>query len=226
MTKTFDIAGAESGRLRVLRRTSEGPKWICVCAKDLGGCGTEVVLSTNMARRNKSCGCYERECRSIGVRRTHGQSHNSAAGFYVWCWMRRRCRDEREPSYPRYGGAGVYVCPRWSESFDAFISDMGPRPSPSYSVDRRDNNGSYTCGRCDDCIKRGAPMNCRWATDMEQARNMSTNTRVTFAGETMCIAEWSERVGIKDCTISHRLRNGWSPERALTTPVAPRKTAR
>ena len=53
----------------------------------------------------------------------------------------------------------------------AFAADLGPRPSRSHSVDRRDNDKGYLCGRCEECERNGWPPNCRWATKREQNEN-------------------------------------------------------
>ena len=73
--------------------------------------------------------------------------------------MRLRCRDPQQPCWKDYGGRGIQVCDRWNESFEAFLADMGEKPSPQHSLDRIDPNGHYE------------PGNCRWATTAEQQNN-------------------------------------------------------
>lgn len=72
--------------------------------------------------------------------------------------MRQRCFNPKNPRFKDYGGRGISVCERWRSSFEAFLSDMGPRP-PRASIDRVDNDGNYE------------PSNCRWATPAEQIQN-------------------------------------------------------
>jgi hypothetical protein len=79
--------------------------------------------------------------------------------YRIWYGMIRRCCNPREPFFGRYGGRGIGVCDRWRNDFMAFLSDMGPRPGPGYSLDRIDNDGSYT------------PENCRWSTWPQQNQN-------------------------------------------------------
>jgi hypothetical protein len=79
--------------------------------------------------------------------------------YRSWHSMVRRCCDRRERAFKRYGGRGIRVCDRWRDDFMAFLSDMGPRPTPAYSLDRIDNEGPYT------------PENCRWATPSQQSQN-------------------------------------------------------
>lgn len=124
------------------------------------------------------------------------------------CWqqMQRRCYNPAHPYYACYGGRGIRVCERWRTSFQAFLADMGPRPSLAHTVDRIDANGHYE------------PSNCRWATPSQQARNMRTSRRITWRGTTQSMADWADELNIPAGSIRDRLRLGWSVEQALGTP--------
>jgi len=41
---------------------------------------------------------------------------------------------------------------------------------------------------------------------------------LTFEGESLTVAEWSQRTGIRVKTLLERCRKGWSVEQVLTTP--------
>jgi hypothetical protein len=122
-----------------------------------------------------------------------------------WDAMWQRCTNPNSNRFAAYGARGIKVCPRWS-SYGAFLADMGPRPS-GMTLDRRDGTKGYS------------PLNCRWATPQEQARNRSDNLVITLEGKRRCLAEWSELTGIHYQTLWNRLnKHGWTPEEALTTP--------
>lgn len=84
------------------------------------------------------------------------------------------------------------MCAEWSESFEAFLRDMGPRP-PGRSLDRIDNDGDYE------------PGNCRWATLKEQNNNQRTNRIISVNGVTMTVAEASRKLGIDAKQLYHQL---------------------
>lgn len=79
--------------------------------------------------------------------------------MWVWSDMKRRCHKENHHAYANYGGRGITVCERWRESFAAFLEDMGPRPDPSLTIERVNNDEGYS------------PSNCVWATRLEQGLN-------------------------------------------------------
>lgn len=132
--------------------------------------------------------------------------HGKAGTVEYSCWgkMKTRCHDPNDQSYARYGGRGIAVCDRWRESFENFFEDMGFKPSPRHSIERKNNNGPY-------CKE-----NCTWATRLEQNNNTSQNRRITFGGQTMTLAQWGRSLGLNWHTLNNRLRRGWSLENALT----------
>ena len=121
--------------------------------------------------------------------------------------MKSRCYNQKMTQFKDYGGRGIQVCDKWLHSFEAFYRDMGPRPSPSHSVDRRKNDGDYE------------PTNCRWATRAVQATNTSRNRRITFNGRTQCVARWATDIGIHQSTLFERLEKGWPLHLVLAREV-------
>jgi hypothetical protein len=206
MAKFLDLTGQRYGRLTVIARSPEHRLvyWMCQC--DCGG--TKTVFAGSLRRGlTKSCGCLSSE--TTATRNTvHGLAQRSgrAPEYQTWAKMRRRCENPIDPVYHRYGARGIKVCDRW-QSFAAFLEDMGPRPTPQHTIERVNNDGNYE------------PGNCRWADRTEQANNRRTSRILEHNGEALTVAEWARRTGLRQHTIMARIdRNGWSVERALTTP--------
>jgi hypothetical protein len=81
-----------------------------------------------------------------------------------WQAMQQRCHNPNAGNYHKYGARGITVCDEWRESFEAFLSDMGPRPLGT-TLDRRKNHLGYFKD------------NCRWATAVEQNRNRTFRSK-------------------------------------------------
>jgi hypothetical protein len=205
MPKILDLAGQRFGRLTVLHLTASqraGAYWACRC-----DCGVVKSVLSNSLRRGatQSCGCLHRELVAEKFS-THKMSETPEYG--IWLNMRTRCTNPRRKDWPRYGGRGIEC--RFT-SFEQFLAEIGPRPSPRHSVDRINTNGHYE------------PGNVRWELPKQQNRNRRTNRLITHGGRTQCVTAWADDLGVKPQLIFDRLRMGWSVERALTAPV--RQTA-
>lgn len=158
MGKFIDLASHPPfGRLTVIERVGNDIRnqavWACQCS-----CGNIVTVCGAKLRsgHTKSCGCLHKKTLSA-LRKTHGMS--GTPEYNSWNSMKDRCRNKDNQDFKNYGGRGITVCDRWLNSFENFFADMGPKPSPNHSIDRKDNDGNYY------------PGNCKWSTILEQANN-------------------------------------------------------
>jgi hypothetical protein len=128
--------------------------------------------------------------------RRHGLS-----GTYferVWKGMVSRCYRKKDKEYLRYGGRGITVCERWRvgdgvrNGLEVFAAEMGPRPSGTHTLDRKDNDQGYDLA------------NCRWATPSEQAQNRRSSH--LDSGETL--TEIADRMGASYRMIQSRWNRG------------------
>lgn len=121
--------------------------------------------------------------------------------------MLARCYDKKHRAYKWYGALGIRVCERWRNSFSAFLSDMGRKPSQRHTLDRKDGKKGYS------------PDNCQWATWKDQQRNRSSNRLVHFRGEKMPLVVAAEIAGLPYATVWARLSKNWPIDKALSKPV-------
>lgn len=203
-----DLTGERFHRLIVLGpigKTNDGHiLWLCQC-----DCGNTSRVGSNGLRPNgvKSCGCQSIEAVKL-AKTTHGLKGHPL--YYAWSSIVQRCTNPSSKKYPDWGGRGITVCDEWRHDFQAFYDHVSELPhcgEEGYSLDRVDNNLGYS------------PGNVRWATWTEQHRNRRDNHLITFDGKTQCLQAWADETGISQTTLSYRFNEGWSAERALTTPA-------
>jgi hypothetical protein len=165
MSALKDIIGQRFGRLVVLgrepNRRDNRTLWLARC-----DCGAEKVVVGHQLRSGSttSCGCLHSEdlAERNRVNATHGLRNSPL--YNTWKNMIDRCVNPKNKRWENYGGRGIAVCDRWSDSVTDFhndiLAEIGPRPAGK-SIDRKDNDGNYE------------PGNVRWATPKEQRNNRS-----------------------------------------------------
>jgi len=78
--------------------------------------------------------------------------------YNTWRNMRGRCSNPNNPSFRRYGGKGIKVCPEWG-SFGVFRDWAKSHGyADDLTIDRIDSTGNYE------------PDNCQWITGSENSR--------------------------------------------------------
>lgn len=136
---------------------------------------------------------------------THGEAGRQRTPEYdTWAGMHRRAGRTRWYFY-------VSVCVRWRK-YENFLADMGRRPTPLHTIERKNGRKGYT------------PKNCCWATRKEQSQNLVHTKRLTFDGKTQSVALWAAEIGTSAQCIFSRLKQGWPVDLAVSIPTRWGKT--
>lgn len=139
-----DLTGKVFEKLTVIRRSENSPlgavRWECLCE-----CGRVTVTRASRLQNGetKSCGCTRVFKKMHGMKGLHA--------YNVWSCMVARCKYTGNPSYSNYGGRGISYPPRW-DTFQGFWEEMSTGYSEGLSLDRIDNEASYS------------KENCRWVS--------------------------------------------------------------
>lgn len=141
-----DITGKTFGKLKVLYRygvdnNGKNSTWLCECF-----CGNKVVFTKPNLKRNSmsSCGCFSKK-HTKEVLTTHGLTYSNS--YKIWENMKTRCLNINCSSYKNYGGRGIKICDKWSDSFEEFYKDMGVSEK-GMSLERIDNEKGYFKENC------------------------------------------------------------------------------
>lgn len=86
----------------------------------------------------------------------HGLSALYKTEFESFRAARRRCNKPNCVNYKYYGGRGIQFL---FTSFEQFLAELGPKPTPKHTLGRIRNDGNYECG------------NVKWVTMAEQNIN-------------------------------------------------------
>lgn len=211
------LIGERFGRLEVRKvwrnktDDKQGRRLFCRCVCDCGNT-LDVEAYSLTSGRSKSCGCLKKASRNPLV-----NSKKCVVEYNAWRHMLSRCYNDKDDSYPNYGGRGITVCDRWRESFENFYEDMGPRPSVDHQIDRINNEGVYE------------PKNLRWATPKQQANNRRNSKVFSWHGETHTLEEWAGILNINPATFRSRFYSNMSNDEMMvrglkrSAPRDPRK---
>lgn len=206
-----NLTGVRFGKLTVINFAGQttspsGSKrtiWNVKC-----DCGSAIKCDAGHLRSGSkdNCGCVVKYGQHTI---THGASIGGrpTSEYNIWSSMKARVSNPKSCHFALYGGRGITVCERWKNSFEAFLADMGPRPSKSHSIDRINTDGNYE------------PSNCQWSTPLQQNNNRRCNIILTYQGITLTASQWALRLSINPKTILRRIRNGWDAEKALTSKI-------
>ena len=153
--------GQQIGKLTVIQRVRDNVKasspnlkvqYLVECT-----CGTRLTIPKYyLVRDNPKQNCGE--CTEKSIKMKYNQEYR------CWLMMHYRTENPKHESYEHYRARGISVDQvfhktRGTAGFEAWLAEMGPRPSREYSCDRINNTRGYE------------PGNIRWATAAQQRAN-------------------------------------------------------
>ena len=110
--------------------------------------------------------------------------------------IKDRCYNKNNKSYKWYGEKGVKVCKEWIDNpklFENWALSNGYKDD--LTIDRIDENKDY------------CPENCRWVTNINNAKYKSTTSLIEVDGEIHTGKDWAKILGFGPNLINNYIRN-------------------
>lgn len=148
----LSLGGLRFGYLKVIGMVgvkNEVTIWECLC-----DCGRTYKAKGYLLKNGtiKSCGCKSSEMKSISIK-IHGDSKTRL--YRIWCGMRNRCYNTKNPDYKYYGFKGIKIEFKDFFEFKGWAHENGYKEN--LTIDRINSGGDYS------------PNNCRWITINENS---------------------------------------------------------
>ena len=109
--------------------------------------------------------------------------------------IKDRCYNKNNKSYKWYGEKGVKVCKEWIDNpklFENWALSNGYKDD--LTIDRIDENKDY------------CPENCRWVTNINNAKYKTTTSLIEVDGETHTGKDWAKILGFGPNLINNYIR--------------------
>lgn len=144
-----------------------------------------------------------------------------------------RCSNRKHAQYKDYGGRGIKVHESFlgPEGFWRFLDEVGPKPSPELTLDRKSNDKGYEPGnliwasrkqQTDNRRAQGARVSdLGWGSKSHTFERKDgklqtiTSPIVKVGDELLSIKEWSAKLGVNQRTLRQRLYRGLTPAQAM-----------
>ena len=183
------MIGKKFGNLIVESMAGRGPRgvsWLCLCT-----CGKRRVFSTTQLIGNgayRSCGCGLNKSTKRQPVPKHLRIKFSST---VTCWnaMLARCHyaKNKQKCYEN-----IEITDDWF-SFENFLRDMGPRPSMSHGIDRKDPDKGYNKENCRWLLKKENSSRIRMNLSEERNRRVSEGLKKSYAEGRIVVSEEARR---------------------------------
>lgn len=122
--------------------------------------------------------------------------------------IKQRCYNPKCKAYKNYGARGIKMCQEWFDNPILFYEwAMKNGYCKGLEIDRINNDGDYE------------PNNCRWVSHIENNNNRRGCKYIEFNSQIHTISQWADILGFNKSVLYSRLFEGWSIEKALTTPI-------
>ena len=109
--------------------------------------------------------------------------------------IKDRCYNKNNKSYKWYGEKGIKICKEWIDNPKLFeIWALSNGYKDDLTIDRIDENKDY------------CPENCRWVTNINNAKYKSTTSLIEVDGETHTGKDWAKILGFGPNLINNYIR--------------------